>query len=188
MKGSALRRIFIILGILIGIFAIINLAWLFMIKLPYEHYCERSEKFCTSSKFTSMEEVEMYFHTYYDDEMGYGYKIYQPSYLRFIPLTLAIGDNRHVIATINAETGEITSDDPPLMRIDIIRNAFGSYAYLLNVTEPGGNLYGVKITRDFEILYATSNDTKTRTQELIDQNIEHLRQIMDYAAEMWELP
>lgn len=188
MKGSAFKKIFIIFGILVTVFAVINLAWLFMIKLPYEHYCDRSEEFSTDNKFTAMEEVEMYFHTYYDDELGYGYKIYQPSYLRFIPLTLAIGENRHVIATVNTLTGEITSDDPPLMRIDIIRNAFGSYAYLLNVTEPGGNVYSTEITRDFEILYATSNYTKVRMQELIDQNIEHLRQIMDYAAKMWELP
>lgn len=188
MKESALKKIFIIFGILVAIFAIINLAWLFMIKLPYEHYRDRSEDFCTSSKFTALEEVEMYFHTYYDDEMGYGYKIYQPSYLRFIPLTLAIGDNRHVTATINTETGEMVSDDPPLMRIDIVRNAFGSFAYLLGVTEPGGNTYDVEITENFEIVYATNDSIMARVQGLISQNIEHLRQIMDYAAEMWELP
>ena len=84
MKKSALKRILIIFGILVAIFAIINLAWLFMIKLPYEHYCERSEQFCTSSKFTTKELVEMYYHTYYDDDLEYGYKIYQPNYDLFL--------------------------------------------------------------------------------------------------------
>ena len=188
MKQSALQRILIIFGILIAIFAIINLAWLFMIKLPYEHYCERSEQFCTSSKFTAMKEVEMYFHTYYDDELGYGYKIYQPAYLRFIPLTLAIGDNRHVTATINTETGEITNLDEPLLRISIIRNAWGQCSYSISSLNGDGSGYSVEINKDFEIISAWTDKAHDEIQKLIDKNYEHINEIMDYAAEMWELP
>ena len=188
MKRSALKRILLIIGIPLAAFAIINLAWLFMIKLPYEHYCERSEQFCTSSKFTAKELVEMYYHTYYDDDLEYGYKIYQPSYLRFIPLTLAIGDNRHARAALNTETGEVTNLDDPLLIINITRNAWGQFRYNLSSWGGDGAGYAAYINRNLEIVSAANQEANERLQELIDKNYNHLLEILDYAAEMWELP
>ncbi len=188
MKKSALKRILVIFGILVAIFAITNLAWLFMIKLPYEYYCERSEQFCSRSKFTAKELVEMYYHTYYDDDLEYGYKIYQPSYLRFIPLTLAIGDNRHTRAALNTETGELTNLDDPLLRINISRNAWGQFSYNLSSWGGDGTGYAANINRNFEIVSEVDQETNDAIQELIDKNYDHLQEIMDYAAEMWELP
>ena len=188
MKKSALKRILIIFGILVAIFAIINLAWLFMIKLPYEYYCERSEQFCTSSRFTAKEEVEMYYHTYFEDELEYGYKIYQPRYLSFRGISLAIGDNRHTRSAINAETGEVTNLDDPLLIIHISRNAWGQYRYILSSWGGDGTGYAANINRNFEIVSAANQEENEGLQELIDKNYDHLLEIMDYAAEMWELP
>ena len=188
MKRSALKRILLIIGIPLAAFAIINLTWLFMIKLPYEHYCERSEQFCTGSGFTAKEEVEMYYHTYFEDELEYGYKIYQPRYLSFRGISLAIGDNRHTRSAINAETGEVTNLDDPLLIIHIGRNAWGQYRYILSSWGGDGTGYAAYINRNLEIVSAANQEANEGLQELIDKNYDHLPEILNYAAEMWELP
>lgn len=184
-KISIIKRVLIVFGSLTVVFAIINLAWLLLIYMPYKNYCQRSELFCDSSKYTENE--MMAYNTYYDDRNEYGYKIYKPEYLSFVGLTLAIGDNRHVKSTIDGETGEVIEKDPPLIIINIVRNVFGKYTFHLSILEAGGEMFDVTIDKSMSIIESTSKEKTDKMNELIDQNREHLGEIMDYAVEMWNI-
>lgn len=129
----------------------------------------------------------MAYNTYYDDRNEYGYKIYKPEYLSFVGLTLAIGDNRHVKSTIDGETGEVIEKDPPLIIINIVRNVFGKYTFHLSILEAGGEMFDVTIDKSMSIIESTSKEKTDKMNELIDQNREHLGEIMDYAVEMWNI-
>ena len=60
------------------------------------------------------------------------------------------------------------------------------YAVLSVVYKETG--YAAYINRNLEIVSAANQEANEGLQELIDKNYDHLKEILDYAAEMWELP
>jgi hypothetical protein len=185
LKKSAFKKILLVLGTMIGIFVLINLAWLFMIWFPYKHYCNRSSDFCTSEKITYNDTIA--YNTYYDDNKQLGYKIYKPEYLSFWGLTLAIGDNRFQATTVNTITGEIVKNDEPLSLFNITLRPFKKRTYYLAIFDNAGANYSVTISKELEIIYALSEQEKDAVQKIIEQNRTHFEEIMAYATEMWNL-
>lgn len=171
-KRVALKRIIIVFACFVAAFIIINLAWLFLIKMPYDDFCKKSEQRCTNSKFTENEAIA--YNTYYDTEQGYGYKIYRPEYLGFAGLTLVIGDNRHMTSTMDMMTREITSEDEPMMVINLVRNLFGRYTIVLEVMDNIESIYGVTVDKDLTIIDSISAKERERMNNIIGQNETHL--------------
>ncbi len=101
---------------------------------------------------------------------------------------MVIGDNRHATASLNTDTGEVTDQDEAVLLINVTRNAWGQFSYYLMPATGDGSGYSAKINKNLEIVSTINQEVNDAIQKCIDKNYDHLLEIMDYAAEMWELP
>lgn len=150
-----------------------------MVQIPYNRFCNQ----CAVHG-----EYQETIRGYNDSDRGYSFGVFKPDYLSFRGITLNINDENPVTAEINLDTGEIKSSGL-LISFTIIYTVSGN-RYAVNIYDITGENDGVfRVTYDLEVDNPDDYDeaTLSRIRKILADNYDYLKQISEYAYDMWEI-
>lgn len=174
---SAGKKLCILFFIITLLFAIINIAWLVCVHLPYTHYCSKLEFF--------EEDGEKYYSTVVDD---YLYSVRKPGYMDFTGL-LIIGDKDGSWISYDNE-GNVIGTSDLYIELNIIPDIWGNYTYRLWFNDEISGLDTfVYIDDNFKYIPSetASEETINKKTMLVSDNLEEIQQLVFAAKDFWEL-
>ena len=176
-KMSAWKKLLILFLAILSVFAVINLVWLFGIEFRYDRYCKNLEK------------NEEYGRTTYSAVLdNYSYSVRKPGYMNFRGY-LTVGDKEGYSITVDKD-GNIKESSGLYIELDIIPNVLGRLRYRLWFCDDEQGLDAM-VFIDSECNYIPSKtateESKKATADLIAENIDEIKVLMNSAHEYWGL-
>lgn len=165
------KKILIIIGIIIGIFAIINLVWFVGVK---SRYIELTKSFNNSKN-------ELGYYT--KDIDGYRYIVKDTGYLNhsgFANVSIA----KDIVIEFDDEGNEVASDFTKVT-LFIWPKWFNGYTYGIDI-DYGDYFYQINVDKDGNYI-PHENEEQEKLKSLLDDNRDEINKLFDLADKMWDI-
>ncbi|MCF0228222.1 MAG: hypothetical protein HUJ76_00840 [Parasporobacterium sp.] len=197
--NKTIRTFIIVILTAAAVFAAINLAWVFMILMPYKHYEDiaktHGELRNLPAKPVTEEVIDD--HVSYENE-DYTFSLYDPpKYLDFGNIYLSTGRNSQVAVPADSE-GNAKASGGYMITMRITRPAVGKTVQTLDIWDPSNLNEGgvVKINRNLEIIPWTAAELDTseygeayyeNMERIIEEQMDTIKPLVDFGYDLWEL-
>ena len=179
-KHAVLKKILIFFGILLLVFALINIGWFVGIKSRYDTYAKGMEKI-------EGPKMDGIIRTYYEkEEDGYRYYIKSPTYLSdngFMQVANAFSN-----IVIVDDDGEATHSLDVRVKLYVWPQVFGGYQYGVDIQKEG---VWEQIYIDEEGNYLPQDSENVEVNEYLDsiiqENESEILKLLKLANERWQL-
>ena len=174
---SVAKRLIILASVIAAVFAIINLFWLFGVKIPYNNYV---------SEMNRTEEV--------DGEVRYTLKVEEfscrvkmPVYLQFQGF-LKVSPSRGFTIRYD-DAGKIVSKSEMLVELYAWPDVWGNYQYGVDFYDDTSRSKQVYIDKDINYIPYDEYDDEFNVdaQELIDEHYDEIKTMLGIARNLWKI-
>lgn len=179
---SATKKLIIVACIIVFIFAVINLSWLLLVKVPYNRYAGKleiiyDEDYGEEPGIRYQKEID-----------GYKYDSTMPDYLSYSGF-LSVGRAEGHVVNMD-DDGDILSSSGLDITVFIWPSVFGKCEYGVDFYDEAANIWE-QVMIDSDINYLPEDKGNVEVNEyiegLISDNYEEINKMVTGAKQLWDL-
>lgn len=183
-KISVAKKLIIVASIIVFIFAVINLSWLLLVKVPYNRYAGKLE-IIYDEDYGEEGEPGIRYQKEID---GYKYDSSMPDYLCFSGV-LSVGSIDGSVVNMDGN-GEIVGSNGLDITIFIWPGVFGKCEYGVDFYDEAADIWE-QVMIDSDINYLPEDKGNVEVIEyiegLISENYEEINKMLTGAKQLWDL-